>query len=161
MRQKDLYYSLPLKLDGVMRGEKLDDIDTRKAIHQNIRLILKSFMLCYRFDPMFGSILNKYHATTPPQKKGMKAWREEIREATQANLKDMLQRYETRVNITDVMVDLQEPNYNDANPVVRVKVDVHGQLSLGRKEKFHYPDSEVDEDAKEAFPLVIPVGGRK
>jgi hypothetical protein len=39
-----------------------------------------------------------------------------------------------------------------------VKVDVFGQLTLGRKEQFHYPDNEVDDDAKEAFPLVIPVG---
>lgn len=158
LRRKESYYAIPLKLDGVMRGETLDDIDLRKAIHQNIRLILKSFMLSYRFDPTFGSILNKYHATTPPQKKALRAWREEIRENTQRNLKDMLQRYETRVTVTDVIIDLLEPNYNDGTPMVKVKVEVIGQLSLGRKEQFHYPDSEVDEDAKEAFPLVIPVG---
>ncbi len=160
MANRDTYYSLPLKLDEVMRGKRLEELDVRKAIHQNIRLILKSFMLCYRFDPAFGSILNKYHATTPPQRKKEATWRDEIREATQANLKDMLKRYETRVKVSEVAVSL-ESDFNDKSPVVRVKVEVSGNLTLGRKERFHYPDSEVDEDAKEAFPLVIPVGEKK
>ncbi len=149
---------MPIKLDEVMRGEPLEQLDIRKAIHQNIKLMLKTMTLSYRFDPTFGSILNKYHACTPPQKRSERAWREEIREQLQKNIKDMLQRYETRMAITDVMVDLREPNYTETSPMVKVKVDVFGQLTLGRKEQFHYPDSEIDEDAQEAFPLVIPVG---
>ena len=158
MRRKDFYYTIPLKLDEVMRGKYLEETDVRKSIHQNIRLILRTMSLRYRFDPLFGSVLNKYHARTPPQRKSERLWREEMREQIQKNLKDMLQRYETRLDITDVLVDLMDPKFTETSPMVRVKVDVFGQLTLGRREQFHYPDSEVDEDAQEAFPLVIPVG---
>ncbi len=157
-RLKDQYYTMPLKLVEVMRGEQLDQMEIRKAIHQNIRLILKSMALSYRFDPTFGSLMNKYHAATPPQKKSTRVWREELRENIQKNLKDMLQRYETRLNITDVAIDMREPNFSENKPVVKVKVEVFGQLTLGRKEQFYYPDSEISEDAQEVLPLVIPIG---
>jgi hypothetical protein len=31
-------------------------------------------------------------------------------------------------------------------------------MTLGRREKFNYPDSEVSEEAMEVLPLMIPVG---
>lgn len=141
-----------------MAGKSLDQADLRLSIHQNIRLILKSLTLSYRFDPVFGSVLNKYQARTPPQGRSERAWREEMREQIQKNLKDLLQRYETRIKVTDVIVELYEPSQRDADPVVGVKVEVDGQLKLGRREKFHFPDSEIEEDAQEVFPLMIPVG---
>lgn len=158
MRRKDFYYSIPLKLDQTMRGKQLEHIEIKRSIHQNIRLIIKTLTTSYRFDPEFGSLLSKYHARTPPQRRSERLWREEMREAIQNNLKDMLKRYETRLEVTDVMVDLQEPVKTDSTPLVRVKVDVVGQLTLGRRDQFHYPDSEIEEDAQEAFPLVIPMG---
>lgn len=160
MRRKDLYYSIPLKLDDVMRGKTLGQTDIKKSIHENIKLIIKTLSLSYRFDPTFGSLLSKFHARTPPQRKSERLWREEMREMIQINVKDMLQRYETRLDITDVLVDLQEPSHSESRPMVKVKVDVFGQLTLGRRDQFHYPDSEIDEDAQEAFPLIIPVGKR-
>lgn len=158
LRQKDTHYAMPLRLEDAMRGKPLEQIDLRKAIHQNVKLMLKSMLCCYRFDPTFGSVLNKYHAATPPQRRAERSWREEMRGKIQENIKDMLQRYETRVTIRDVYVELQEPSAVETSPMVKVKVSIVGQLSLGRKEQFHYPDSEIDEDAQEAFPLVIPVG---
>jgi hypothetical protein len=142
----------------LMNGRYLEKVEVRKAIHQNVRLILESNVLCYRFDPVFGSVLNKYQAHTPTQKKNERIWREEMREDIQRNLKDMLQRYETRVLVKDAVVNLQDPAITDGEPVVKVKVDISGQLNIGRKENFHYPDSEVDDDAREALPLIIPVG---
>lgn len=158
MRRKDSYYSFPLKLNQVMKGKQLEHVEIRKSIHQNIRLIIKSLSLSYRFDPTFGSLLNKYHARTPPQRRSERAWREEMRESIQKNILDMLMRYETRLEVTDVTVDLQFPKKEDNKPVVRARVDVYGELTLGRRDQFHYPDSEIEEDALDAFPLVIPVG---
>ncbi len=153
------YYSIPLKMDRLREGKQLERIeDIRLSIHENIRFILKSFSLSYRFDPSFGCILNKFHASTPPQRRSERAWREEIREKTQKNLKDMMQRYETRIKVTDVIVDMMEPKIYEKEAVVKVEVEIDGYLTLGRKEKFHFPDSEVDEAAKEVFPLMIPVG---
>jgi predicted component of type VI protein secretion system len=152
------YYEIPLKLSQVMKGKQLEKVELRKAIHQNVRLILGSNILSYRFDPAFGSVLNKYQALTPSQKKKERVWREDMREDIQRNLNDMLQRYETRVLVKDAVVNLQDPAITDGEPVVKVKVDISGQLTIGRKENFHYPDSEVEEDAQEALPLIIPVG---
>ncbi len=81
-----------------------------------------------------------------------------MRESIQKNILDMLMRYETRLEVTDVTVDLQFPKKEDNKPVVRARVDVYGELTLGRRDQFHYPDSEIEEDALDAFPLVIPVG---
>lgn len=156
------YYRIPLRVDKLIRGEKLyDEVDVRKSIHQNIEFILKSFTLSYRFDPAFGSVLNKYQATTPPQDKSDRAWRESIRQDIQKNLKDLFSRYETRVQIRDVIVDFttnSKRKRNIDNSLAKVSIQVVGQLTLGRRDTFYFPDSEVDEDAKEVFPLMIPLG---
>lgn len=156
------YYSIPLRVDKLIRGEKLyDEVELRKSIHQNIEFILKSFTLSYRFDPAFGSVMNKYQATTPPQDKSDRAWRESIREDIQKNLKDLFARYETRVKIRDVIVDFTNTTRKRRrvdNSLAKVSIQVVGQLTLGRRDTFYFPDSEVDEDAKEVFPLMIPIG---
>lgn len=143
-----------------MRGQHLSQTGTRTAIHQNIKLMLKAKPLSYRFDPAFGCLANKYHARTPPQKTSARMWRGEMRESLQQNLRDLLQRYESRVDTKEVIVDMQEPKATDKRQVVKLKVEVTGRLTLGRKEHFHYPDSEIDDDAQEALPLVIPVGSK-
>ena len=152
------YYSFPLKMDRLMEGRQMEKLEIRKSIHQNIRLILNSFPLSYRYDPSFGCILNKYHAQTPPQKGSKRVWQEELRESIQKNLKDLLSRYETRITIQDVIVDMQDSGQKSGKPVVNVKVEVTGNLAFGRKENFYFPDSEVTEEGRALFPLVIPVG---
>ena len=154
------YYSIPLRLDKMIRGERLHDgMELRKSIHQNIEFILRAFTLSYRFDPTFGSVMNKYQATTPPQNKSDRAWKESIRQEIQKNLKDLFARYETRVKIRDVNVDFtNKKNRRNDNSLAQVSIQVVGQLTLGRRETFHFPDSKVDEDAKEVFPLMIPIG---
>lgn len=154
------YYPIPLDLSEISRGKRARDQDLRKSIHQNINLILKSMSLRYRFDPSFGSILNKFQAATPPQKIPERIWREQIRDSIQKNLKDMLTRYETRIQVKDVFIEMKKPNRGDKS-IVHVQVVIDGQLLIGRKEKFHYPDSEVSEEAQEVFPLMIPVGKMK
>lgn len=153
------YYTIPLKIEEIIKGKNLEEeADVRESIHQNIQLMLKTLSLSYRFDPTFGCVMNKYHARTPPQNQAERAWRESLREAIQKNLKDMLTRYETRIKVTDVIVDMHPPRKGAQDPVVKVKVDIFGQLKLGRREQFHYPDREIDEGAQEVFPLEIPVG---
>lgn len=143
-----------------MHGKQLTQTRTRTAIHQNIKLMLKAKPLSYRFDPTFGCLANKYYAHTPAQKKSERLWREEIRESLQQNLRDLLQRYESRVSAKDVIVDLLEPKAKDKRQVVKLKVEMTGHLTLGSRERFHYPDSEIADDAQEALPLVIPVGAK-
>jgi len=146
-------------MSDVIKGKRVEgEVDLRHSIHQNIKLILKTFTLSYRYDPSFGCVLNRYHASTPPQRKSERAWREKMREAIQTNLKEMLVRYETRIKVKDVIVDLQVPKKRKDESMVMVKVEVIGQLAIGRREKFHYPDSEVSDEAKEVLPLMIPVG---
>lgn len=152
------YYTIPIRTDQLMRGKALDKTDVRRSIHQHIGLMLKTLSLSYRFDPSYGSVLNKFHALTPPQGRSQRLWMEELRERIQKNLHEMLTRYETRIVVQEVFVDLDQPPAHATEPVLRVRVRVHGDLSLGRKEKFHYPDSEVAEDAMEALPLLIPIG---
>ena len=142
-----------------MKGKsKSEEVDIRLSIHENIRLILKTFTLSYRFDPTFGCVMNKYHASTPPQRQSERLWREAMRESIQKNLKDMLQRYETRIKVTDVIIDMRTTKRKNSNSTVKVKVQISGNLTLGRNEIFHFPDSEVAEEGKELFPLMIPVG---
>ena len=69
----------------------------------------------------------------------------------------MLQRYETRIKVSDVVVDMKPPRRRSNDQMVHVSVQVMGELTLGRKEKFHYPDSEIADEAKEVFPLLIPL----
>jgi len=154
------YYSIPLRVDKIMKGVHLhDELDLRKSIHQNIEFILRAFTLSFRFDPSFGSVMNKFQATTPPQNKTERAWRESIRQDIQKNLKDIFSRYETRVKIRDVIVDFTKSKARKIdNSLAHVSIQVIGNLTIGRKEAFHFPDSEVDEDAKEVFPLMIPMG---
>lgn len=148
-----------MDVSGLLRGKRLNqDIELKRSIHQNINLILRSFTMSYRFDPTFGSVMNKYHAATPPQNRAERAWKERIRQDIQRNLLDMLQRYETRVEVKEVMVDLHTPANTGGGAATWVRIEVDGKLSIGRKDKFHFPDSAVAEEAQEVFPLMIPVG---
>jgi predicted component of type VI protein secretion system len=153
------YYELPLKAEAVMRGKRATAIDVRTSITQNLKLLLKTMSLRYDFDPSYGSILNKQQYVTPPQK-GANAWRTNMRENIQSNLKMLLTEYEPRLKITDVFVEMEDnkrPN-DKLMGMVLVRVRVEGHLTLGRKEKYRFPDSEVESEAQEAFPLYIPVG---
>lgn len=153
------YYPIPLDLKKIINGKKEDEeVDLVKSIHQNIRLILKSFTQSYRYDPNFGSILNKYHAATPPQNQSERVWRNGIREAIRQNLKAMLTQYEQRVKVKDVIIQLDGTAKQKQLDMLQVRVQVIGELTVGRKALFHYPDSEVAEEAQEVFPLLIPVG---
>ena len=155
------FYPIPLKMNALMEGQKIaENVELRTSIHQNISLMLKSLTLKYRFDPTYGCVLNKFHAKTPPQDKPERLWRESIRESIQKNLKDLLIRYEGRVKVRDVIVDLQRAKRRSGEDYMIVKVQISGELTLGRREKFTYPDSEVHEEAQEVFPLMIPVGSR-
>jgi len=153
------YYHLPLKLDKILKGQTVaEEVDIRKSIHQNINLILKTYALSYRFDPNFGFVLNKYHASTPPQKVKEREWREKLREKAQNNLKDIISRYETRIKISSLILEFKNINQKKRGSFVKVDVKLSGQLTAGRKEYFHFPDSEVEEDAQDIFPLLIPAG---
>lgn len=152
------YYFLPINLAEITRGKhQTEQVDLRMSIHQNINLILRTFTLRYRFDPSFGCIINKYQAATPPQKIPERIWRSQMREDIQNNLKDMLVRYETRIQVKDVFVEMKKQDKRDKTKV-NVKVSITGNLNLGRKESFHFPDSEVSEEALEVLPLMIPIG---
>lgn len=155
---KQKYYSIPLDLGKAMRGAPLAQTDIRQAIHQNIRLMLSTLTLSYRFDPAFGCVLNKYQARTPDRKAVERAWREEMRVEIEQNIKDLLQRYETRISVSEVTVELQNPTIRASQPVVMAVVEISGRLSLGNKERFHFPDSEIEEAAQGVFPLMIPIG---
>lgn len=153
------FYNIPLKLSDVVKGKIIDDeVEIRKSIHQNIALILKSFTMSYRFDPSFGSVIKKHRASTPPQGVNERKWRESIKNDIQLNLEDMLKRYEKRIQVKDVIVDLQIPKRHSGEKETMVRVKVNGQLSIGKRENFNYPDSEIADDAKEVFPLMIPIG---
>lgn len=152
------YYPIPLRTDELMRGKRLEDeTDIRLSIHQNIRMILKSFSLNYRFDPSFGCLMNKYHAHTPPQGTSERVWRDKMRQDFQKNLQDMISRYETRIKIDEMNIRMRQSRKNDES-IMNVKIQINGNLTIGRRENFHYPDSEITDDAKEVFPLMIPVG---
>jgi predicted component of type VI protein secretion system len=159
------YYEFPLKLGNVMRGKRAVSIDIRASVTQNLKLLFKTMPLKYSFDPNYGSILNKQQYVTPPQKKGERIWRENMREAIQRNLKVLLAEYEPRLKIDDVFVEMEDPKIKSASDktigMVLVRIRVEGNLTLGRKEKYMFPDSEVEDAAQEAFPLYIPVGTMK
>ncbi len=155
------YYPLPIPLGKIINGKNIhNEVDIRESIHQNINLILRSFFLSYRFDPGFGCVMNKYQASTPPQNLSERVWREQMRNHIQLNLQDMLSRYETRVDVREVFVNMVRGEGKN-RATVNVQVQVTGDLTLGRREKFKYPDSEVSPDAQEVFPLNIPVGKMK
>lgn len=152
-----------------MGGKRADKLDIRASVTQNLKLLLKTMPLRYGFDPSYGSILNKLQFVTPPINKEKRKkiaekedWHEKTRENIEKNLNALLTEYEPRLQIKDVKVRLQvaqnRANSDTMLELVIVCVEVEGNLTVGRKEKYEFPDSEVADDAKEIFPLYIPVG---
>jgi|GEM_PF-1750335 len=153
------YYSIPLKVKDILKGKKVDnEMEIKQSIHQNIHLMLKAFTLSYRFDTSFGSVLHRYHASTPPQKVKDSTWQGKIEEAIQANLKDMLKKYETRIKVKNVTVNIRQPKKSIRKGAVKVMVEVEGKFNTGQGGAFHYPDSELSENNENVFPLMIPIG---
>ncbi len=152
------FYKIPITCSTLTAGKAAGRVSVRESIHENIRILLKSFFLSYRFDPTFGSVINRFQGSTRPNTKRDVLWRAEIKRQIKENLESLLQRYERRIEVDKVMVQLLSPDKYSKNENVYVKVEVRGILSLGRREKFHFPDREIVDEAREVFPLSIPVG---
>ena len=152
------FYTIPLNPANLMVARDLKKVEIRESIHENIRLILRSFFLSYRYDPSFGSLINRFQGSTRPNTTRDVLWRAEIKRQIQNNLEDMLKRYENRVQVDSVVVNLVNPGKKSKNGEVQVRVEVKGNLSLGMRERFHFPDREIVDEAQEVFPLTIPIG---
>lgn len=156
------YYSIPINIKDILKGKNVDDeVEIKKSIHQNIDMMLQAFTLSYRFDTSFGSVLHRYHASTPPQNVKDSTWQGKIEEVIQANLKEMLKKYETRIKIKDVTVNIRESSKSNRKGAVNVMVTVKGKLNTGQGGEFKYPDSELSENNVKVFPLMIPIGETK
>jgi phage baseplate assembly protein W len=99
------YYALPF--DARRATRELPKTDVEESVRQHIRLLLLTMPGSFRFSPWFGSWLNKHHHRLPDKRKGEKKLENELKEKLQANLRQLLSRYEPRLALHDVEVTVQ------------------------------------------------------
>ncbi|CAA9228778.1 MAG: hypothetical protein AVDCRST_MAG56-837 [uncultured Cytophagales bacterium] len=96
------YYALPF--DARQATRQLPKTDVEESVRQHIRLLLLTMPGSFRFSPWYGGWLNKHHYRLPDKRKGEKKLENELKEKLQANLRQLLTRYEPRLVLHEVEV---------------------------------------------------------
>ena len=103
------FYSLPFKTIGKAQQGTLKKVDLETSVRQNLKLLLSSMPGRFRYAPMFGSQLNKYHFRLPDKRKGDKKLEDEIKSIVQKNVDALIRKFEPRVELKEVIVSVKLP----------------------------------------------------
>jgi phage baseplate assembly protein W len=103
------FYSLPFKAESKARQGSMKQVDLETSVRQNLRLLLSSMPGRFRYAPMFGSQLNKFHFRLPDKRKGDKKLEDEIKNIVQKNVDALIRKFEPRIELKEVIVSVRLP----------------------------------------------------
>jgi predicted component of type VI protein secretion system len=137
------YYTLPFDVLRLEEGT-LPKIGLVESIRQHISLLLSSMPGSYYASPYFGTWLNKQHFQLPDRMGSEKKMEQELKDVFQENLKQLIGKYEPRLQVRDLEVKLKTPDHSFLSKVKKegkliFEIQVTG-LILG-KEEFSFVDS--------------------
>ena len=133
------FYSIPFQTEQLGKKGSLQKCELADSIRQNIRMLLLTPPGRYRFDPFLGCKIHWFQFMANNRMMEGRKEEDQFRMDLQENIKQLIQRYEPRVQLSDVEVDLrQDPaehipwktkraNWN-GNPVIQVIVSIKGRI---------------------------------
>jgi phage baseplate assembly protein W len=103
------FYSLPFKAENKAKQDTMKKVDLETSVRQNLKLLLSTMPGRFRYAPMFGSQLNKYHFRLPDKRKGDKKLEDEIKSKVQKNVEELIKKFEPRIEVKEVIVVVRLP----------------------------------------------------
>ncbi len=137
---KEVYYSLPFRTERFGKKGSLLKSNLLDSIKQNIFTILISPGHRYRYDPYYGCRLQRYRFLASNRSMEDTGDEAKFKKILRENIHDLLDKYERRILVEEVEVDVQ---YEDGNLggnrpklfakkmediAIKVKVQVKGKI---------------------------------
>jgi phage baseplate assembly protein W len=129
------FYALPFKTAEKAKQGSLKQVDLETSVRQNLRLLLSSMPGRFRYAPMFGSQLNKFHFRLPDKRKGDKKLEDEIKSIVQKNVDALIRKFEPRVDLKEVIVTVRLPKADKSSEFqpkgggkIALEITINGRL---------------------------------
>lgn len=133
------FYTMPFRTEQLGKKGSLEKCDLADSIRQNIRMLLLTPPGRYRYEPFYGCKIHWFQFLV--ENRAMEGRKEEdqFRLNLQENIRQLILRYEPRINLSEVEVELrQDPsehvpwkhkrtNWNGKS-VIQVVVSVKGRV---------------------------------
>ncbi|MBK8492212.1 MAG: GPW/gp25 family protein [Saprospirales bacterium] len=106
--ETERFYSMPFRTELLGKKGSLEKCSLADSIRQNIRVLLLSPPGRYRYDPFLGCKIHRFQFMA--NNRAMEGRKEEdlFRLDLQENIKQLIQRYEPRILLSDVEVELRQ-----------------------------------------------------
>jgi len=131
------YYSLPFT-PKPHEESRFAKVDAETSVRQHIRLMLSTMPGSFRFDPVYGSLLNKHHFLLPDKRKGDKKLEQELKLKLQNNLKALIAKHEPRLIVDEIEVEVN-PGRNENDSRITFLINISG--SINGRESFKQTES--------------------
>lgn len=120
----EIYYQLPLDLEGVLERRQLPRCSLQESIAQHLYLMLTTYFGESRFEPSFGCEVweQDFEALTTLQ------WKDNV----QRSIEESIRRYEPRLERPNVQVGLSDFELKGVNQRIRKRLEVSISAVLQR-----------------------------
>lgn len=133
---KEIYYSLPFRTERFGKKGSFQKSNLLDSIKQNIYTILVTPGHRYRYDPYYGCILQRYRFLASNRDMEDTASENIFKKILRENIHDLLIKYEKRILLEEVEVDVQYGQDNKTrifakrmeDIAIKVKVQVKGKI---------------------------------
>lgn len=137
--EEERFYSMPFRTEQLGRKGSFEKCSLLDSIRQNIRVLLLTPPGRYRYDPFLGCRIHWFQFLANNRAMEGKKEEDRFRLELQENIKMLIQRYETRIDLAEVEVEMrQDPSaykpwasktgrWKDKH-VIQVIVNIRGRI---------------------------------
>jgi phage baseplate assembly protein W len=108
MMDKQPFYAIPFRTEQLGARDSLQKCSLKDSIRQNIRVLLLTPPGRFRYDPYYGCRIHWYQFMTSNHAMQGKKEEDQFRLKLQENLKELIRRFEPRIELTDLEVDMRQ-----------------------------------------------------
>lgn len=161
-----IFYGLPFRVEKLVKPDidqqppkltKLDKVDLANSVRQNLRLLLLTPPLHFRFDPTYGCKVHWSHFSLDaraipedsPQENKFKIKIEQ-------NLKALIERFETRIKVESVIVSIEKKRVRKRQLLGKTQVE-NNILQITVKLKARVKEEYVYDGQPLIFEDAIPL----
>lgn len=106
-----VFYSIPVQMGKLVKGEQLEKCDLEQSVRQNLRLLLMTPPLRVRHDPLYQC---KIHWQQFLTENGLmeedQHMEDGFKNILEKNIKRLIEKFEPRIQLSELHVNIKYPN---------------------------------------------------
>ena len=102
-----IYFTLPFRAERLTKKGKLNKSDLQASVRQNLRLLLITPPMRVRFDSNYGCLVHWQQFLASNRAMESKREEDDFQHKMEENIKELVSKFEPRVEIRDVMVTIK------------------------------------------------------